>query len=90
MISAEDFEALKEVMGAGTGFELTPTSRGVRSNQSSGGGVWSWGLRDRPSEGRVYEYYNVLWIVRNKETGVTECNGWGQVVRDIWEELDLT
>ncbi|KAF9730273.1 heterokaryon incompatibility protein [Paraphaeosphaeria minitans] len=65
--------------------ELVAISRGHASNslRYNETGLDEWLLRERPRSAPLYEYYNVLWVVR--EDGIVYRRALGRVLKDAWQ-----
>jgi hypothetical protein len=59
------------------------TARNLETEEQS---LEEWNLKQRPKEGHLYEFYNVLWVTQSR--GIYFRRGIGRVPRHIWERGD--
>ncbi|KAK5701321.1 hypothetical protein LTR17_022693 [Elasticomyces elasticus] len=68
--------------------ELVAISRGTAKNsEPKEQAMEEWHLAERPKVGRLYEYYNVLWVLRRGRYSYRR--GIGRVPKDVWEQQSL-
>jgi len=65
--------------------ELVAISKGIaRNSQPEEPALEEWYLDERPKDGHLYEFYNVLWI--SWSGGYSYRRGIGRIRMDIWEQ----
>jgi len=68
--------------------DLIAISEGWAKNDSDQSFYFpEWDLKDRPKDGELYEFVNVLWV--EWEDGIAHRKGLGRVMKDIWEKQKL-
>lgn len=85
--SESDKELFKSDSGTGAIVELVAISRGHISSDERVHAPAEMSHEERPKEGQVYEFYNVLWV--EWKDGVAYRKAHGRVLRDIWEKQHL-
>lgn len=71
----------------GQAMELVAISKGIAQNSSRVEfSMAEWNSDKRPKDGRLYEFYNVLWISRSG--GFAYRQGIGRIHKDIWDRQD--
>ena len=65
--------------------ELVAVSRGHASNSPRYNeiGLDEWLLQERPRSAPLYQYYNVLWVIREDE--IVYRRALGRVLKDAWD-----
>ena len=67
--------------------ELVAISLGTaRNSEPEESGLEEWHLDERPKEGRLYQFYNVLWT--SKSGDISLRRGIGRVPRGVWERWE--